>query len=170
MKVKMFNRGGQSAGKTSNSFLISKEIGWYLSGFADGEGSFNLSIIKRKDYSLPWKASLAFNISQKDNTIPFLFLKTLKCGKIRYRKDGICYYEVRNIQDINNKIIPFFNLFQFKSKEKQIKFKIFCEMTKIITKKEHLNKKGIIKLLNLRSKMIVGRKRKYSNNQIIDMI
>ncbi len=170
MKVKMFNRGGQSAGKTSNSFLISKEIGWYLSGFADGEGSFNLSIIKRKDYSFPWKASLAFNISQKDNTIPFLFLKTFKCGKIRYRKDGICYYEVRKIKDITNTVIPFFNFFQLKSKDKQQKFKIFCKMTEIINKKEHLNKKGIIKLLNLRSRMIVGRRRKYSDNQIIDVI
>ena len=43
MTVKMFNCG-QSAGKTFNNSL-----GYYLSGFADGEGSFNVSLIKRDE-------------------------------------------------------------------------------------------------------------------------
>ncbi len=45
---------------------IPERIGHYLAGFADGEGSFNLSFRKRKDYSMPWKVSLCFNVSQRD--------------------------------------------------------------------------------------------------------
>ncbi len=167
----MFNRGGQSAGKTSASFWkIPNDYGWYLSGFADGEGSFNLSFTKRKDYRLRWKPDLSFNISQKDSTIPFLFQKLLQCGEIRYRKDGICYYEVRKVKDISFIVIPFFKQFPIKSKSKKKVFQIFCEMTDLIMRKEHLTKKGICKLLELRSKISVKRKRKYSDAEIKGML
>lgn len=42
---------------------------WYIVGFADGEGSFNLSWRKRDDYLIGWKVSPVFNISQKEKTI-----------------------------------------------------------------------------------------------------
>ena len=171
MEVKMFNRSGQSAGKTSTSiWKIPSSYGWYLSGFADGEGSFNLSFTKRKDYRLRWKPDLSFNISQKDNTIPLLFQKILQCGEIRYRKDGVCYYEVRKVKDLYSIVIPFFKRFPLKSKSKKKVFFIFCEMTNLIMRKEHLTKKGICNLLKLRSKIHVGRKRKYSDIKIKKML
>ena len=99
----MFNRG-QSAGKPFDESLAN-----YLSGFTDGEGSFNISVINRaKDYKHGWKISLCFNISQKDDTVPKVFNKFLVCGKIRYRKDGICYFDVRKTEDLVNKVVPFF--------------------------------------------------------------
>lgn len=111
----MFNRSGQSAGKTSN-----RSIGYYLSGFADGEGSFNISIIRRKhDYKKGWKVTPSFNVSQKDDTIPILFKNFLECGKIRYRKDGICYFEVRRIDDLCHKVIPFFRKYPLLSKKQE---------------------------------------------------
>ena len=48
---------------------VPSEIGWYLAGFADGEGSFNVSFRPRPDYPVPWKVSLCFNISQRDQVI-----------------------------------------------------------------------------------------------------
>ena len=107
MEVKKFNCG-QSAGKTSNK----RNLGFYFSGFSDGEGSFNVSLINRKkDFKHGWKVSLSFNISQKDDTVPRLFKEFLKCGTIRYRKDGICYFEVRSIKNITEIVIPFFRKF-----------------------------------------------------------
>jgi len=72
---------------------ISDDLGNYLSGFADGEGSFNISVIRWKlDYRSGWKIVASFNISQREDTIPKLFQKTLQCGTIRYRQDGVCYF------------------------------------------------------------------------------
>lgn len=159
------NQTGQSAGKTLNK--ISKEMGFYLSGFADGEGSFNISLINRSDYKNKWKVVVAFNISQKDNTVPLLFKKILKCGTIRYRKDGVCYYEVTSIKDIKNIIIPFFKKFPILSEEKRLKFGYFLEISKIVYYKKHLNKEGMKKLLSLRDLIKVKRKRKYSNREIL---
>jgi len=160
--VKMFNRCGQSAGKT-----FRESVGYYLSGFTDGEGSFNISTIRRKDYKNGWKISLSFNVSQKDDTIPKLFKNYLNCGKIRYRRDGICYFEVRKIKDIKEKVIPFFKHFPLLSKKKNV-FKIFCQTVKIIYDKNHLDKKGIKSILLLRDKIVVNRKRKFSNELILN--
>ena len=167
MTVKMFNRG-QSAGKALNMNSISQELGSYLSGFADGEGSFNISVINReKDYKHGWKISLCFNISQKDDTIPKLFRKTIKCGSIRYRRDEICYFEVRATSNLVKNVVPFFQSFPLRSNKKHV-FKIFCSALNIISRKEHLVKKGMQEILRLRNLIIVGRKRKYSNKEILD--
>ena len=43
---------------------ISDDLGHYLSGFADGEGSFNISVVRRNsDYQTGWKLVASFNIS-----------------------------------------------------------------------------------------------------------
>jgi len=120
----MFNRSGQSAGKTSNS-----SVGYYLSGFADGEGSFNISLVSRKqDYKKGWKVAPSFNVSQRDDTVPILFMNFLQCGKIRYRKDGVCYFEVRNINDLCQKVLPFFKKYPLLSKDKNNVFKKFSKI------------------------------------------
>ena len=48
---------------------IPVDIGNYIAGFTDGEGSFNVSIKKRLDYKESWKLTASFNISQKDRVI-----------------------------------------------------------------------------------------------------
>ena len=45
---------------------IPPNIGYYLAGFTDGEGSFNVSFRPRSDYVFPWKVSLCFNVSQRE--------------------------------------------------------------------------------------------------------
>ena len=170
MAVKKFNCG-QSAGKTSNRGKRRKvptKIGYYLSGFTDGEGNFNVSVINRqKDYKHGWKVTLSFNISQKDRTIPLMFKKVFGCGTIRYRKDGICYFEVRAIKDIIRTVIPFFREFPLISESKKKQFEIFCRIAQLIEKKQHLKKEGMREILKLRNLIKVGRKRKYSNKQIL---
>ena len=48
---------------------IPEPLGSYVAGFTDGEGSFNVSFRKRKDYAMPWKISLCFNVSQRDPVV-----------------------------------------------------------------------------------------------------
>lgn len=149
---------------------VNSKVAYYLVGFTDGEGSFNVSFVNRhQDFKSGWKIEPSFNISQKDDSIPKLFQKILKCGTIRYRRDGICYFEVRKANDLSQKIIPFFRRYQLKSKK--IKdFKLFSKIMEIITKKKHLNSFGIKKILKLRQKMNYGGKRKYQEVKIISTL
>src|SRR5213080_4004929 len=62
---------------------IPPETGSYFAGFTDGEGSFNVSFRPRNDYRFPWKISLCFNISQRDEVILAQFKRHLRCGMMR---------------------------------------------------------------------------------------
>lgn len=144
------------------------DIGWYLTGFTDGEGSFNISFKREVNYGIGWKVDLSFNVSQKGAEIPMLFQKTLECGTIRYRKDGVCYFEVRKFSDLQNKVIPFFERYPLQSK-KANDYKIFKEIIQLVLAKEHLTFDGMKRLLLLREPMNSGGKRKYSSEQILNL-
>ena len=146
---------------------MNPEIGYYLAGFTDGEGSFNISFRRRQDYKLPWKISLCFNISQKDKVILALFKHHLGCGTLRGRPDGVWYYEVNNFNAIREKVVPFFKRFQFLSAKKKRDFAKFCQAVEMIEKGKHLNYEGIKEILDLRREMNDGGKRKFSEEEIL---
>ena len=104
------------------------EIGYYLAGFADGEGSFNVSFRKRQDYKSPWKISLCFNVSQKEKVILALFKRYLGCGTLRSRPDGVWYYEVNNLTPILDTVIPFFKRYSFLSAKKSATLQSFVRL------------------------------------------
>ena len=151
----------------SEGGLMRPEIGFYLAGFADGEGSFNVSFRPRNDYKQPWKISLCFNISQKEKEILALYKHHLGCGTLRARPDGIWYYKVNNFNAIWEKVIPFFKKYRFLSAQKKKNFSKFCQIAEIIKKNEHLTEEGIKKILKIRSAMNQGGKRRYSDEEIL---
>ncbi len=150
-----------------NVKVIPEKTGYYLAGFADGEGSFNVVFRKRKDYTNPWKVSLCFNVSQKDRVILALFKRHLKCGTLRPRDDGVWYYEVNNFQAIQENVIPFFRRFGFLSAKKKRDFSKFREIANLIADGCHLQKDGVEKILDIRRDMNDGGKRRYSDDEIL---
>ncbi len=150
---------------------VPSDLGNYLAGFADGEGSFHVSFRKRNDYHIPWKISLSFNVSQKDPVILSLFKKHLKCGSLRKRKhDDVWYYEVTNFNAIQSNVIPFFHRFGFLSAKKKRDFSKFQQIARLIATKEHLTVEGIQKILTIRKEMNDGGKRKYSDEEILRIL
>ena len=147
---------------------VPENIGYYLAGFADGEGSFNLSFRPRLDYKMPWKISLCFNISQKDRVILALFKRYLGCGTIRGRPDGVWYYEVNNFNAISENVIPFFKKFGFLSAKKKRDFSKFCQLAELIRSNTHLTKVGIKQILEIRREMNDGGKRKFTESVILE--
>ena len=154
-----------------NPNKIPSDLGNYLAGFTDGEGSFNVSFRKRTDYKIPWKITLSFNVSQKDPVILSLFKKHLECGSLRERKnDGVWYYEVTNFHAIQTNVIPFFKRFKFLSAKKKRDFSKFQQIAKLIETKEHLTIQGIQKILKIRKDMNDGGKRNYSDQEILRIL
>ena len=146
---------------------IEPRFGWYLAGFADGEGSFNVSFRPRGDYQMPWKVSLCFNVSQRDRVILALYKKHLECGTMRQRRDGVWYYEVNNLTSIVENVIPFFNRFGFLSAKKKRDFSKFSQLAEIMQAGEHLTRTGIERILEIRRDMNDGGKRRYSDEDIL---
>ena len=146
---------------------IPAELGYYFAGFADGEGSFNVSFRRRRDYRIPWKVSLSFNVSQKDTKILELFQRIIGCGTLRFRRDGVCYFEVTDLKDILEKVIPFFGRFPILSRRRR-DFLVFVEIARLMDTGMHLTREGIERILVLRDPMNNGGKRKYSNQEILE--
>ena len=146
---------------------IPPNLGHYLAGFTDGEGSFNVSFRPRDDYKSPWKISLCFNISQRDPVILALFKRHLRCGTMGQRHDGVWYYEVNNLAAIVENVIPFFERFGFLSAKKKRDFSKFVQLAELIRQGRHHRHEGVEEIVKIRREMSDGGKRRYSDEEIL---
>lgn len=144
-------------------------IAWYISGFVDGEGSFNISFRKKPDYKTGWQPVLSFNVSQRERTILDLMKRHFGCGIVKTRKDGLNSYDVTNPRALTEIIVPFFTKYNFLSNKKKTNFSIFKKAVKLMLEKRHLNEEGLRELVELREKINLGagRTRKYSKKDIL---
>ncbi len=138
---------------------VPDRIGYYLAGFADGEGSFIVSIRRRPDHASGWQVDITFNVSQKERHILALFKRHLGCGRLQERPDGVCYFVVSNQRSIFDRVIPFFERFTFLSMHKQRNFAIFKKIASLVAKQKHLTSIGLEEILRLRETLNVGRGR-----------
>lgn len=144
-------------------------IGWYLSGFCDGEGSFNVSLRQRPDHKLHWQVVLTFNVAQRDVTNLLLLQKHLQCGRLQKRSDGVHYFVVTNYIELVEKVFPFFKRFPFQSESKIRNFALFKQIAMIVYSGEHLARGGFMRIVELREQLNEGkgRKRKYEKQDVV---
>ena len=143
---------------------IPSALAWYFSGFVDGEGSFNVALIPRKEYRFGWKIYLTFNVAQKDPTTLELMKKFFGVGRLERRKDGVWNYSINDLDSLQMIVIPFFEKYLFHSELKRKNFAIFKEIVKIIQMDGHFTREGLERVIQLREQINAGkgRKRKYS--------
>ena len=146
---------------------ISSDVGNYIAGFVDGEGSFNISLRKREDHSLGWDIDPSFNISQRDRVILAFHKKIFGCGTLRERRDGVVYFEVRNLSMLKERVIPFFERFQFRSAAKKRNFTIFKKIINVLSAAP-FSKEILRQVVDLRETLNEGhgRKRKYEARHV----
>lgn len=126
---------------------------WIL-GFVEGEGCFNIKLSKYKDKSI---VTLRFILSQhcKDRLLIINLMNFLGCGKLE-ETSLITRLVVNKFEDIQQKIIPFFKNYQLlgiKNKD----FIVWCKASEIINNKAHLTKEGFVIFNSIKLNMNVGR-------------
>ena len=87
------------------------DLGNWVAGFVDGEGSFNVPIRREYDRGMPWRIGLSFNVSQVGDAAPQLLHSVFGCGTVRGRRDGVFYYEVTTPAQLEEVVFPFFDCF-----------------------------------------------------------
>jgi hypothetical protein len=113
----------------------------YIIGFVDGEGCFALSIRrdvrherKSKAAYYSWKASFAINLRADDAKILELMKCSLGVGSVTYSKSNTTVrYQVSNLSELQNNIVPFFSKNQLVGKKK-LDFELWKEAVKILFK------------------------------------
>ncbi len=140
----------------------------YLSGFADGEGCFCVSMNKSKRHKFGWEIRPSFSVSQNRDRANVLkiFKQSFGCGTIRPdRSDNTLKYEVRSIKDLTDKVLPHFERYPIVS-GKDVDAKRFFDICRMMMQKQHLTKQGFQKILDLADKINSTGKKKFLRKEI----
>jgi hypothetical protein len=153
-------------GSTTWLDAIPYDLGHYIAGFVDGEGSFNVPIRRSRDRGLPFRVSLSFNVSQIGPEAPRLLHSVFGAGTVRGRGDGVWYFEVTTPEGLEERVFPFFDCFELRG-PKAGDLAVFRQIATMVQAGRHLYVDGFIEILALRGPMNRGGKRRRSDEQII---
>ena len=144
------------------------EINSYITGLADGEGCFCVSFSLRKKLNTNIEVRPSFSISLNQKDLPLLqkVSKALNCGAIRKSSRDRCYkLEVRNLDDLNKRIIPHFKKFPLQG-AKASDFDKFAKVCEMMKANLHRSKKYLPDLIEISYGINQG-KRKHEKERLL---
>jgi len=145
------------------------DLGNWVAGFVDGEGSFNVPIRRLCSGSMPFRISLSFNVSQLGAEEPMLLRDVFRAGTVRGRGDGVYYFEVTTPKELAERVFPFFEHFPLRG-AKRHDLETFRLITALIQSGRHLTPDGFEEILTLRAPMNRGGKRRRSDEELISAL
>jgi hypothetical protein len=130
----------------------------WLSGFAEGEACFFISIYRSPKSKLSLAIQLVFKLTQHSRDVDLLngIKDFFGCGRVENRKEEACDFTVTSFKAIEEKIIPFFINYPLKG-SKALNFEDFNKVVEIMKAKGHLTEEGLIKIKNIKVGMNTGR-------------
>ena len=148
------------------------EMASYITGFTDGEGCFSISFSKREKMKLGIEIRPSFSVSQhrRNKEIILYLQKFFQCGGVRYsRRDQNFKYEVRSIADIVKKIIPHFEKYELQTSKKD-DFNAFKEICRLIHANQHLNKTGMMRIIELSEQVNKTGNKRYDRKTLLKFV
>ena len=150
--------------------LVSREfLSAYISGYADGEGCFTVSIAPRATLKVGWEVRPSFSVSQNADRAELLYVikETWGCGFIRPdRSDRTIKFEVRNVDALIEKVLPHFQSYPLAS-SKQRDVERFERICRLIHAGRHLEAEGFSEIVKISMGMNPSGKRKYLESDIL---
>jgi hypothetical protein len=141
----------------------------YISGYADGEGCFTVSISPRSSLRTGWEVRPSFSVSQNGDRAEVLHvLQTyFGCGSIRPdRSDRTLKWETRRLDELVNRVVPHFLAYPLLS-GKQLDFERFALVCRLMADGEHRSREGLIKIVAIARGMNPSGKRRYDTEAIL---
>jgi hypothetical protein len=134
---------------------------FWLTGFVDAEGCFNVTTFKSQTSKLKEAVKLSFILTQnvRDENLMKSLIKYLRCGYVTIENRGTVDfgYAVTNFSSIKDVIIPFFYKYPLQG-IKSLDFVDFAKAVDIMHKKAHLNQEGLDQIRLIRDRMNSNRK------------
>jgi hypothetical protein len=129
---------------------------WIL-GFVDGEGCFNISIVRQKSMKLGFQVLAEFTIVQHERDIQVLhaFSDYFKIGVVSRNHGDRQMYRVRGLSKLNQTIVPFFEKHSLKTK-KRVDFIRFRRILIMMSRGQHLTVEGLLLIDKIRQTMNRG--------------
>src|SRR6266540_1621991 len=141
----------------------------YISGYADGEGCFTVSISPRAKLLVGWEVRPSFSVSQNGDRAEVLHViqAHFGCGSIRPdRSDKTLKWETRGLDDLVERVIPHFERYPLLS-GKRLDFERFASVCRLAAVGAHRKRAGLIEIVELAREMNPSGKRRYDAEAIL---
>lgn len=148
--------GLQAVPKTGGIILLTP---YFVTGFADAESSFSVSIYKNNKLKTGYRVQSCFEIAlnKKDafilNQLQEFFggIGTLRSDK----KANAVRYSVDSLKELRTVIIPHFKKYPLIT-QKQADFMLFEQIVELMDKGAHLSLEGLQQIINLKASLNLG--------------
>ena len=142
--------------------LVHNELGDYkldpyvVTGFADGEGCFHVSVTQNKNYNLGWEVRPSFIITQHvgDKTILEEIKNYLGVGHVTLQGPNTLQFRIQSLKEFETVIIHF-DKFPLNT-QKRSDFKLLKMVILKMKRKDHLTDEGLIKIVAMKASMNLG--------------
>lgn len=126
---------------------------WFVTGFADAESSFSMSVFKSKTAAIGWQVEPCFIITLHKKDVELLKKIQLffGVGSVSTVGNKTARYRVRSRQDLKV-IVSHFEKYPLQT-TKVISFTSFCNILELLNNKLHASIEGFLKLLSLINKL-----------------
>jgi hypothetical protein len=141
----------------------------YISGYADGEGCFTVSISPRATLVAGWEVRPSFSVSQNGDRAEVLHVLQAHfgCGSIRPdRSDRTVKWETRRLEDLLERVIPHFESYPLLS-GKRFDFERFASVCRLMAAGGHRRRAGLIEIVELTRGMNPSGTRRYDAEAIL---
>jgi LAGLIDADG endonuclease len=149
--------------------LVSREfLSAYISGYADGEGCFSVSIAPRATLAVGWEVRPSFSVSQNRDRAEVLYAlqSYFGCGSIRPdRSDKTLKWETRKLDELVERIVPHFVRYPLLS-AKQLDFERFVCVCLRMRDGEHRSRLGLIGIVSIVRDMNTDGRRRYDADEL----
>jgi hypothetical protein len=150
--------------------LVSREfLSAYISGYADGEGCFSISIAPRATLAVGWEVRPSFSVSQNGDRAEVLHAlqSYFGCGSIRPdRSDKTLKWETRSLDELVGRVIPHFIRYPLLS-AKQLDFERFAFACRLMADGEHRRRTGLLTIVSIARGMNPSGRRRYDADEIL---
>ena len=132
----------------------------WIVGFVDGEGCFHVGISEHADMKAGYQILPEFTVVQHKRDVQTLHaLKDFfGCGVVRTNHGDRLAYRVRGREHLLERIIPFFEQHQLKTK-KRVDFQKFRKVVRMMAGDRHLTSEGIEEIRRIKVQMNRGQSR-----------
>ena len=137
-----------------NSCQSSRLTPEWIVGFIDGEGCFHVGISRHDDLRSGFQILPELTVVQHQRDLDLLFelRTTMNCGVVRRNHGDRFCWRVRNLKNLSDVIIPFFDKYPLKSK-KALDYIKFRKVVMMMQKGEHLTEDGFSRITAIASEM-----------------
>lgn len=126
----------------------------WIVGFIDGEGCFHIGINKHDELRFGYQVLPELTVVQHERDLNLLHTlrSVMGCGVVRKNHGDRYCWRVRDLKNLSEIIVPFFEKHPLKSK-KSVEFKKFARVVRLMRRGDHLKEEGFQRIVKIASGM-----------------